>query len=472
MKRALPLGLALFAAVAAAWAQPAASPSPTAKIEQFTLPNGLTVIVKPDKRSPTAVQMLWVRVGAMDEVDGTTGVAHVLEHMMFKGTHSIKPGDFSRQVAAIGGQENAFTDQDYTGYYQEIPAGKLEAVMRLEADRFANNAWSDEEFKKELEVVKEERRLRTDDNPRAQLLEAMNAAVYMAAPYRRPVVGWMSDLDALKPDDARHFYRRWYVPANAAVVVAGDVDVAEVKRLATQYYGNLPARAVPERKPRTEPEQQGMHRLEYKAPAEQSYVALAFKVPGLRSLSDADMALPASQDALALTMLAAVLDGYAGARLERGLTRGDHLLADSASASNGLVGRGPQLFILDGVPAPGRTPEQLEQGLREQVAKVARDGVSAAELNRVKIQWVAGQVYKRDSLLDQAREIGSDWVLGLPPDADEQLIARLRGVTSQQLQAVAAKYFGDDQLTVAILRPQPVEKKRTPRAPVATGALR
>lgn len=452
--------------------QPQASPAQTApKVAQFTLPNGMTLIVKPEPRSPTAVQMLWVRVGAMDEVDGTTGVAHVLEHMMFKGTRSIKPGDFSRQVAAIGGQENAFTDQDFTGFFQEIPAAKLEAVMALEADRFANNAWSDEEFRKELQVVKEERRLRTDDNPRAQLMEAMNAAIYMAAPYRRPVVGWMSDLDALTPDDARQFYQRWYVPANAAVVVVGDVDVAQVHRLALQYYGSLPARPVPERKPRLEPPQMGVRRIEYKVPAEQAYVALAFKVPGLKSLAPEEVAKPEAQDALALTMLAAVLDGYGGSRLERHLTRGEHPLADSATASHGLLGRGPQLFMLDGVPATGRTTEQVEAGLREQVAKVAREGVQAAELNRVKIQWVAGQVYKRDSLLDQARELGNDWVLDMPPDTDEQLIALLRNVTSQRVQAVAAKYFGDDQLTVAVLRPQPTDKKRALRAPV-TGALR
>ena len=320
-------------------------------------------------------------------------------------------------------------------------------------------------------MVKEERRLRTDDNPRAQLLETMNATVYMASPYRRPVVGWMSDLDSLTPSDARAFYRRWYVPANAAVVVVGDVDVAEVKRLAMLYYAPLPARPVPERKPRVEPEQAGVRRVEFKAPAEQAYVALAFKVPKLRSLSDEDLARPESQDALALTMLAAVLDGYAGSRLERHLTRGERPLADSATASNGLLGRGPQLFLLDGVPAGNHSTEQLEVALREQVAKVARDGVLPTELNRVKTQWVAGQVYKRDSLLDQARELGNDWLLGLPLDADEQLIARLRKVTPQQVQAVAAKYFSDDQLTVATLRPQPTDKKRAARTPVS-GALR
>ncbi|HEX5697909.1 MAG TPA: pitrilysin family protein, partial [Rhodoferax sp.] len=187
----------------------------------------MTLIVKPDRRAPTAVHMLWLRVGSMDEVDGASGVAHVLEHMLFKGTPTVPAGEFSRRVAALGGRDNAFTSLDYTGYYQQIPSTRLEDVMQLEADRFAHNQWPDDEFKKELEVVKEERRMRTEDNPRALMYEALNATVFVASPYRRPIVGWMSDLEALKPDDARAFYQRWYVPANAAVVVAGDVDVAE-----------------------------------------------------------------------------------------------------------------------------------------------------------------------------------------------------------------------------------------------------
>ena len=431
----------------------------TPKVEQFTLANGMTVIIKPDRRAPTAVHMLWVRVGSMDEVDGTSGVAHLLEHMMFKGTPDIKPGEFSRRVAALGGRENAFTGRDYTGYYQQIPANRLEDVIKLEADRFAHNQWADDEFKKELEVVKEERRLRTEDSPRALMGEALNATVFVASPYRRPIVGWMSDLDAMTPTDAREFFKTWYVPANAAVVIAGDVDVAQAKQLAEKYYGPIAPRAVPPRKPRIEPTQTGLRRIDFKAPAEQSYVALAFKVPSLDSLNDPQT------DALALTVLSAVLDGYSGARLDRALTQGDGRVADSAGSYNGLWGRGPQLFMLSGVPAQGKTAEQVEAGLREQVARVARDGVSEAELNRVKTQWVASEVYKLDSVFNQARELGSNWIQGLPLDAGERLIARLRTVTPDQVKAVAAKYFGDDQLTVATLRPQPLDKTRKPRTP-------
>lgn len=447
---------------------PASAARAAPVVQQFTLANGLTLIVKPDHRAPTAVHMLWVRVGSIDEVDGTSGVAHVLEHMMFKGTPTVKAGEFSRRVAALGGRENAFTARDYTGYYQQIPAQHLAAVMALEADRFAHNQWSDAVFAKELEVVKEERRMRTDDNPHARLSEAMMAMVYQASPYHRPIVGWMSDLDAMTPDDARAFHQRWYTPANAAVVVAGDVDVAQVRTLAEKTYGRIKTRAVPPRKPRAEPEQHGVRRLDFKAPAEQAFVNLAFKVPGLAVPALAQHTLDAaSQDALALTVLSAVLDGYDGARLDRALTQPQDHVADSAGSHYGLSGRGPQLFMLQGVPASGKTTTQVEQALREQVQRIAVEGVTEAELNRVKTQWVAGEVYKQDSVFNQAQSLGANWIQGAPLDADERLIAQLRTVTAAQVQAVAGRYFGDDALTVATLVPQPLEKNRKPRVPMA-----
>ena len=453
-----PLSLALAQAPTTATAQV----QPARATHTYTLANGMQLWVRPDHRAPTAVHMVWLRVGSMDEVDGTSGVAHVLEHMMFKGTAQLAPGEFSRRVAALGGRENAFTSKDYTGYFQQIPAQRLEDVMKLEADRLMNNQWPDAEFAKEIEVVKEERRLRTEDNPRSLLYETLMATALSASPYRRPIVGWMSDLQAMKPQDARDFYQRWYTPANAVVVVAGDVDPEQVKALAEKHYGGLPVRALPERKPQTEPLQKGLRRVELKAPAEQSYVALAFKVPRLASMDKS----AEHDDALALTVLAAVLDGYSGARLERALAQGDKRQADSVGAGNGLMGRGPQFFILDGVPAKGVSAEVLESALRAQVRKVAEQGVTEAELQRVKTQWVASEVYKLDSVFNQARELGVAWSLGLPPDSNEQLMARLRLVTAAQVQAVAQKYFGDDELTVAILRPQPLSATVTPRRAV------
>ncbi|MBP3980106.1 insulinase family protein [Acidovorax sp. JG5] len=484
MKRAFTL-LGLLACLSAGAQSPASAPpsaprsaNPSAALpaqaatasgaRQFTLSNGMQLIVQPDRRAPTAMHMVWLRVGSMDEVDGTSGVAHVLEHMMFKGSKTVPPGEFSRRVAALGGQENAFTSRDYTGYYQQIPASRLEDVMRLEADRFAHNQWPDAEFKKEIEVVKEERRMRTEDQPRAVLAEQLFAATYLASPYRRPVVGWMSDLDAMTPEDVRHFHRRWYVPGNAAVVVAGDVDVAQVRALAEKYYGRLPARAVPARKPRAEPAQQGLRRIAVKAPAEQAYVALAFRVPSMErvdSLTDGD------RDALALMVLSAVLSGYDGARLERALSQGPQRVADSAGSSAMVMGRGPSLFLLSGVPAEGKTAQQVEDALRAEVARVAREGVSEAELSRVKTQWIASTVYQRDSVHGQAQDLGSNWVQGLPLDAEERLLALLRTVTPEQVQQVATRYFGDDQLTVATLLPQPLDAKPSRAAPAA-GATR
>jgi zinc protease len=353
-------------------------------------------------------------------------------------------------VAALGGRENAFTNKDYTGYYQQIPAKRLAEVMALEADRFANNQWPDIEFTKEIEVVKEERRMRTEDSPRMLMYEQLYATQFVASPYRRPVIGWMNDLDAMTPQDARDFYRRWYVPANAAIVVVGDVDVTEVKRLAESTYGQIPPGVVPARKPREEPVQTGTRRVLVKAPADQAYLALSWKVPNFSGFEATDD----NRDALALTLLAAVLDGYNGARLDRALAQGEGRLADRAGASNTMSGRGPQVFMLDAVPAKGKTPEQLEAALRAQIAKIAKEGVSEAEMRRVKAQWMASNVYQRDSIFNQARELGGSWIEGMPLDSAERLLESLNTITPAHVQAVAAKYFGDDTLTVATLLPQ------------------
>ena len=452
-------------------AQPASPGAAALAPQQFTLKNGMQLIVQPDRRAPTAVHMVWVRVGAIDEVDGTSGVAHALEHMMFKGSKTVKPGEFSRRVAALGGQENAFTSYDYTGYYQQIPANRLADVMKLESDRFANNQWPDDEFKREIEVIKEERRMRTDDQPRAALMEQLYAATFVASPYHRPIIGWMGDLDSLTPNDVRAFHRQWYVPANAVVVVAGDVDPQRVRALAEQTYGRIPVRAVPTRKPRPEPEQRGIRRIAFKAPAEQAYVALAFRAPSLERI---EQMTSTDRDALGLVVLSAVLSGYDGARLDRALRQGEGRVADSANSGASVFGRGPGLFLLTGVPSAGKTAAQVEEGLRAEVARIAKEGVSEAELNRVKTQWAASTIYERDSLQSQASDLGSNWVQGLPLDADARLLALLRQVTPAEVQAVAGRYFGDDQLTVGTLLPQPIDPnaKRAPTLPAdAAGRL-
>jgi len=446
---------------AQAVAPPAATPAEQTRT--FTLANGLTVIVRPDRRSPTVAHMLWVRVGSIDEVDGTSGVAHALEHMMFKGTPDLKAGEFSRRVAALGGRDNAFTSRDATAYHQQVSAQHLEAVMRLEADRFARNQWPDDEFTREIEVVKEERRQRTEESPRARMFEAFNAMTFQAHPYRRPIIGWMSDIDAMTPEDVRAFYRQWYTPSNAALVVVGDVDVEQVRALAEALYGGLPARATPPRKPRDEPAQAGPRRMEYRAAVEQAMVLLGWKVPRWQGGDTPD-----DQDALALTVLAAVLDGYSGARLERALVQGSGVggkrIADGASASYGLMGRGPQLFVLSAVPAQGVTAEMATAALKTEIERIAREGISEAELKRVKTQWTAGEIYKLDSIFNQARELGSYWSNGMDVNAGDRLLAQLQAVTAEQVRSVAQRHFGDDHLNTAVLVPDP-RRRETHTAP-------
>ncbi|MEA5098199.1 MAG: pitrilysin family protein [Burkholderiaceae bacterium] len=423
--------------------------------QEFTLANGMKIIVKEDHRAPTVVHMIWYKAGSMDETSGTTGVAHVLEHMMFKGTKNLQPGEFSRRVAALGGQENAFTSKDYTAYYQQIDRAKLEQVMALEADRMNNLMLSDSEFAPEIKVIMEERRLRTEDRATAKMTEALEAAAFVAHPYRWPVIGWMSDLQQMTAQDARDWYRRWYTPNNATMVVVGDVKAGQVRAWADKHFGSIPARSVPITRLQQEPPQRGIRRVLVKAPAENPVVMLGFKVPSLRNV-DRD------NEAYALDVLAAVLDGYDNARLNATLVRRDKV-AHSVDANYDGVERGPSLFILSGVPAKDVSPYELENRLRAEVGRIASEGVTETELRRVKAQLIAAQVYKRDSMFEQAMEIGSMEMSGLRHTDIQRIIERLKAVTPQQVQAVAKKYFGDDELTIATLAPQPLPKQ--PRTP-------
>lgn len=428
--------------------------------QEFRLSNGMRLIVQEDKRAPTVVHMVWYRVGSMDEQSGTTGVAHVLEHMMFKGTKKLKPGEFSAKVAALGGRENAFTGKDYTAYYQQVEKSRLEQVMALEADRMQNLTMDKEEFAKEIRVVMEERRLRTDDQPLSLLFEALNATAYVAHPYKNPVVGWMNDLQNMTAADALGWYQRWYAPNNATMVVAGDVDAKRVRELAEKYYASIPAKTLPKSKPQQEPAQTGIKRLVVKAPAENPFLVMAYKMPKLLDVDKDD-------DVHALDVLAAVLDGYDNARLPARLVRTERI-ANSVDAGFEPVARGPVMFTLSGVPAQGISVDQLEQALRAEITRIAVDGVSAAELKRVKTQLIASQVYKRDSVFGQAMEIGGMEMAGISFRQMDKIIEKLSAVTPEQVQSVAQKYFGDDQLTVATLQPLPVSAQAE-RQPAPTG---
>ncbi|GHT87925.1 zinc protease [Betaproteobacteria bacterium] len=412
---------------------------------ETVLDNGMKVVVREDHRAPSVVHMVWYRCGSMDEPEGVTGVAHVLEHMMFKGTPDVGPGQFNARVAARGGRDNAFTSHDYTAYFQQIPPEHLGEMMGLEADRMKNLALSDSEFTQEIEVIKEERRLRTDDKPRALVYEQLMATLYQAHPYHHPVIGWMTDLDAMKAEDARAWYRNWYAPNNAVLVVVGDVEHEAVFELARQHYGVLPAAAAQPRRISNEPPQLGPRATVVRAPAELPYLALAWPVPAIKN--------PATdREGYALSVLAAILDGYDGARLTRKLVR-EQQVAISAGAGYDGLNRGPALFVLEGSPSPGQSVDALAAALRAELQKIRDEGVSATELARVKTQALAAKIYGRDSLMGQAINIGQLETIGLDWRDDEILLEGLKSVTAEDVQAVARRYFSDDTLTTARLEP-------------------
>jgi zinc protease len=402
--------------------------------------------------------MVWYKIGSMDEVNGTTGVAHVLEHMMFKGTKAVPAGEYSRFIAEAGGRDNAFTSRDYTGYFQMLHKSQLPLAMKLEADRMVNLTLSAEEFAKEIRVVMEERRWRVEDRPRSLVHEQLTATALKAHPYRSPVIGWMSDLENMRVQDARAFYDRWYAPNNATLVVVGDVTPEEVYKLAAQHFGPLKRKTLPERKITDEPEQHGPLQLTVRAPAELPFVVMAYRAPVLRE--------PEKEwEPYALDMLASVLDGNEAARLNRNLVRTERI-ASSADASYDGVGRGPGTFYLSATPTPGKTVRDAELALRREIQKLITEGVTEEELQRVKSQAVASHVYERDSMYYQAQQIGSLDMVGLSPSVIDLFVEKLKLVTAEQVQAVAKKYLVDDALTVAYLDPQPLAGKK-PTAPPA-----
>ncbi len=447
------LALALGAAVLTAQAD--------SKVHETMLDNGMQVIVKPDHRAPIVTSMVWYKVGSSYEHGGLTGVSHVLEHMMFKGTEKYGPGEFSEIVSANGGDDNAFTGRDYTAYFQNLAADRLEVSFELEADRMRNLVLTAEEFAKEVEVVKEERRLRTVDKPTSLTYERFNATAYEASPYRIPVIGWMSDLDAMEVGDLKDWYRKWYAPNNATLVVVGDVQPERVVALAKKHFGPLKPEDTAKPKPRREPEQNGSKRLVVKAPAREPYLVLGYKAPNL-SAAEVDW------EPYALEMLVEILDGGSSARFSKELMRGSQV-AVSAGASYSAFTRLPGMVLLDGSPAKGRDMQELEQALLAQVERIRNEPVSAAELERVRNRVIAAKVYEKDSVFYQAMLIGRLETVGLDWRLADEYVDRLSAVTPEQVQAVAQKYLTEDRLTVARLDPQPMDQKQARRGASAGG---
>jgi zinc protease len=429
--------------------------SGSAAVLEHRLDNGMKVIVKQDRRAPIVVSQVWYKVGSSYEYGGLTGISHVLEHMMFKGTEKHPPGEFSRIIAANGGDENAFTGRDYTAYFQTLAKDRLAVAFELEADRMRNLLLLDEEFQKEVEVVKEERRMRTEDNPNSLTYEQFNTIAYEASPYRIPVIGWMSDLDALQVEDLRDWYRKWYAPNNATLVVVGDVDPQEVVKLAERYFGPLQPERVAQPKPRQEPLQRGMKQINVKAPARQPYLIMGYKTP---VIGEADI----EWEPYALELLAYVLDGGDSARLAQNLIRGSQVAAD-ADADYSAFSRLPGMLLLDAVPTPGKSIEDLQVELKAQIIRLQEEPVGQEELERVRNQIIASKVYEKDSVFYQAMLIGQLETVGLDWRLADEYVEHLKQVTPEQIQQVARKYLVDDRLSVAVLDPLPLEGKTAHR---------
>jgi zinc protease len=424
-------------------------------VHEFKLDNGMKVIVKEDHRSPVVVSQVWYKVGSSYEHDGITGLSHALEHMMFKGTPEHGPNEVSRIIAENGGRENAFTSHDYTAYFQELEKARLKVSFELESDRMRHLTLDPKEFAKEIQVVMEERRMRTDDDPESLTDEQFNAVAFLNSAYRIPVIGWMDDLKHMRVEDLRKWYETWYAPNNATLVVVGDVDPQQVYNLAKKYFGPLKPSTIPEMKPRDEIPQTGVRRITVKAPAELPYLVMGYKVPVLRTAKNA-------WEPYALEVLAGILDGGDSARIAKNLIRGSQVAAQ-ASAGYSLDARSENLLALDGTPAQGHTIAELETALREQVKKLREDLVSEEELKRIKAQVVTSDVYQKDSVFYQAMQIGSLESVGLGWQVSDQYVDKVKAVTAEQVRDVARKYLIDDHLTVAVLDPQPISDEERMR---------
>jgi zinc protease len=430
--------VALFAIVALAGVIAPASRVEAAtggpKISHFTLANGLEVVVIPDHRTPVVTHMLWYKVGAADETPGKTGLAHFLEHLLFKGTKKNPQGLFSQTVATIGGQENAFTSADYTGYFQRTAREHLKTLMEFESDRMTNLVLTDEVVKPELAVVLEEQNMRVANNPAARLELQMDAALYLNSPYGRPIIGWRHEIEGLTRDDALEFYRRFYTPNNAILVVAGDVTAEEVKSLAEETYGKVQqvAKVSPRARPQ-EPVQEAPRSVTLSDPrVTQPSFQRFYLVPSYTTAKPGD--------AEALDLLGHILGRGSNSRLYQALVV-EKGIATSAGASYEGTALDQTKFRIYGSPKPGTSLTQLEDAMDGVLAELVDKGVTAAELERAKSRMLADAIYAQDSQATLARWYGAALTTGGTVEQVQAWPDRVRAVTAEQVQDAARRWF-------------------------------
>ena len=395
-----------------------------------------------DHRSPIVTVQTWYRVGSRNEARGATGIAHFLEHLMFRGTARYGPGEFARLVERNGGQDNAFTSQDVTSYYVNLAADRLDLVLDLEADRMHNLLLDAKIIASEREVVIEERRTRTEDDPGGALGEEVSAIAFRAHPYGQPIIGWPTDLTRITPEEIRTFYRTYYVPNNALLVMVGDFKTAEVLAKVRATFGALPRGAEPPPVLAVEPPQSSERRLTVRRPAELPIVYLGYPVPNQKS-----------PDAAALELLSVILSGGRTSRLYRDLVH-ERQLALEAGGDYSYFSLDPNLFWFWATPLPGQTAETLEKELLGHMERLKREPVSDLELTRAKNQIESAFVFQEDSIHRRASLLARFELIGGYARRDDYL-ASIRAVSAADLQRVAAAYFQDDKKNVGILLPRP-----------------
>ncbi|MDN5566453.1 MAG: insulinase family protein [Psychrobacter sp.] len=409
---------------------------------EYKLDNGLKIIVKEDHRAPVVMTQIWYNVGSTDEPSDKGGISHLLEHMMFKGTSTVSSDDYERLIAKFGGTNNAFTSYDYTGYYELFPANRLPLALELEADRMTKLLFDEGEFAKERQVVMEERRQRTDDNPLAKAYESFRLLALPDSPKGESVIGPMSELESITLPELKDWYRTWYAPNNATLVIVGDVEPSEVLAQVKRYFGQLTPSELPVRPAVTQQGFRGYKKVESEQAVQVPVLLMGYNVPSLLTIGDAD-----EKQAYALSLAQDVLDGGLSARLESRLIREQGLLA-TVGTSYDLLDRGDGLFLIQATPRAGVSLEQAQQAIINEIDKLAVDPIAADEINRAKTNTVTGLVYAQDSMAGQARMIGSMQSIGLDDRLLASLPAKLDRVSVADIQAASKKYLVNDNLTV------------------------
>ena len=415
--------------------------------QTFHLDNGLKIVVKEDHRAPVAISMVWYNVGSADEPGGITGISHALEHLMFKGTPKNPVGMFSKRIAKMGGQENAFTNHDYTAFFEKIAATNLAESFELEADRMQNLLLDKNEFAKEIKVVQEERRLRTDDNPEALTFERFLATAHLSSPYHHPVIGWMSDLQHMTVDDARAWYQKYYAPNNATLVVVGDVSAKHVCALAKKYFGQIKPHPLLLRKSQLEPPALGKKRVEVHAPAQLPMLMIGYTVPTVVTSNPESIIEP-----YALELIAGILSAGESGRFSKSLVR-DKQIASTIDANYDLYERYQTQFTLYGIPTRTHTIQELRQGILTEINRLKTDLVDEKQLQRIKTQIIAEKTFEQDSIFGQAMELGLLETIGVGWQLSEKYVERINQVTAAQIKQTATRYFQDLSITEAQLIP-------------------